>query len=172
MGDDDSMNKRKINNAREITLQIQEALSQSEDAKYFHKLDLVLLTVNGMSSKEVASLYNEFPTTVSYWTKKAVESGVESLRGGKHTGRPSKLNSEQLVEIEGILRNPPTDLGYDMPAWDGILLSQHILVTYKTKISVRQCQRILRKLGFTLQRPQMLPSGGDDEQRQEYKKTK
>ena len=55
------MNKRKINNAREITLQIQEALSQSEDAKYFHKLDLVLLTVNGMSSKEVASLYNESP---------------------------------------------------------------------------------------------------------------
>ena len=165
------MNKRKINNVQEITLQIQEALSQSEDAKYYHKLDLVMLTVNGMSPREVASLYNESPTTVSYWTKKVVESGVESLRDGKHIGRPPKLNSGQLEEIERILQNPPTDLGYDMPAWDGILLSQHILVTYKTRISVRQCQRILRKLGFTMQRPQLLPSGGDDEQRQAYKKT-
>ncbi|MCH5345198.1 MAG: helix-turn-helix domain-containing protein [Acetatifactor sp.] len=64
-------------------MQIQEALSRSEKAKHFHKLDSVLLTVKGMPSKEVASLYNESPTTVSYWIKKVVESGVESLREGK-----------------------------------------------------------------------------------------
>lgn len=131
-----------------------------------------MLTVNGMPVKDVASLCNESPTTVSYWIRKVVKFGVESLKSGKHTGRPSKLNDDELREIETLLQKPPTDLGYDMSAWDGILLSQHILVTYKIKLSVRQCQRIMRLLGFSLQRPQIIPAGGDEVQRADYKKTK
>ena len=80
------MNRRKIANKDSIILAIQNALSVSEEAKYYHRLDLVMLAVNGMPVKEIASLYNESPTTISYWTKKVVENGVESLKSGSHPG--------------------------------------------------------------------------------------
>jgi transposase len=164
------MNKRKINNRESIILNIQNELSSNADAKYFHRLDLVLLAVNGMPVKEIAALYNESPTTISYWTKKAVEKGVKSLKEGFHTGRKPRLNEKQLEQLESDLCKSPENFGYDMVTWDGIVLSKHISDHYNVNLQVRQCQRIIRKLGFTLQRPQSIPNGSSKEERDAFKK--
>lgn len=164
------MNRRKIDNKEAIILAIQNALNESEEAKYYHRLDLVLLAVNGMPVKEIASLYNESPTTISYWTKKVVEQGVESLKSGTHPGRTPRISEELLVQIDLDLQQSPTEFGYDVNLWDGKVLSKHLSDRYSITIQVRQCQRILRKLGYTLQRPQMKPSGGNPELQEDFKK--
>ena len=43
---------------------------------------------------------------------------------------------------------------------------------YEVELSVRQCQRLLRSLGFSLVRPQTFPSKGEEneQERTEYKK--
>ncbi len=164
------MNKRKILNKDDIILSIQNALSENKDAKYYHRLDLVMLAVNGMPVKEIADLFNESPTTISYWTKKVIEQGVESLRSGEHTGRKPRLSVEQLNQLDEDLYNPPTDYGYEYNIWDGLVLSKHLADHYGADIKVRQCQRIIRKLGYTLQRPQTKPSGSNPEAQEEFKK--
>lgn len=164
------MNTRKIINKNELILAIQNSLNSSEDAKYYHRLDLVLLAVNGMPVKEIAALYNESPTTISYWTKKAVEQGVESLRSGEHTGRKPRLSGEQLQQLDEDLQKFPADFGYESNLWDGLVLSQHLADHYSVDIQVRQCQRIIRQLGYSLQRPQTKPSGGSVEEQEEFKK--
>jgi len=164
------MNKRKIDNPNEIILEIQNELSSCEEAKYFHRLDLVLLAVSDIPVKQIASLYNESPTTISYWTKKVVKEGVKSLREGDHTGRKPRLNETQLKQIDKDLCISPEDFGYDIVSWDGIILSKHVADHYGIELQVRQCQRIIRKLGFSLQRPQTIPSGGDPLERDAFKK--
>lgn len=47
----------------------QKCFNHSEEARYYHRLDLVMLAVSGMPVKEIAKSYNESPTTISYWTK-------------------------------------------------------------------------------------------------------
>ena len=157
------MNKRVIENKDNIILAIQNAINTSEEAKYYHRLDLVMLAVNGMPVKEIATLFNESPTTISYWTKKVVEQGVESLKSGKHPGRNSRLSDEMLAQVGLDLQKTPTEFGYDLNLWDGLVLSKHLSDHYSIGIQVRQCQRILRQLGYTLQRPQTKPSGSSPE---------
>ncbi len=157
------MNKRVIENKDSIILAIQNAINTSEEAKYYHRLDLVMLAVNGMPVKEIATLFNESPTTISYWTKKVVEQGVESLKSGKHPGRNSRLSDEMLAQVGLDLQKTPTEFGYDLNLWDGLVLSKHLSDHYSIGIQVRQCQRILRQLGYTLQRPQTKPSGSSPE---------
>ena len=164
------MNNRKIPNKDSIILSIQNALSSSEEAKYYHRLDLVMLAVNGMPVKEIAALYNESPTTISYWTKKVVEEGVGSLKSGEHTGRIPRLSTDQLLQLDEDLQRAPSDFGYDINIWDGPVLSKHLYEHYTVDIQVRQCQRIMRRLGYTLQRPQTKPYGSNPEAQEEFKK--
>ena len=164
------MNYRKIPNKDSIILSIQNALSVSEEAKYYHRLDLVMLAINGMHVKEIAALYNESPTTISYWTKKVVEKGVNSLKSGEHTGRAPRLSIDQLRLLDEDLQNPPSDFGYNINLWDGLVLSKHLSDHYDVDIKIRQCQRILKQLGYTLQRPQTKPYGSSPEAQDEFKK--
>ena len=164
------MNKRVIENKDNIILAIQNAINTSEKAKYYHRLDLVMLAVNGMPVKEIATLFNESPTTISYWTKKVVEQGVESLKSGKHPGRNPRLSDEMLAQVDLDLQKSPTEFGYDLNLWDGLVLSKHLSDHYSIGIQVRQCQRILRQLGYTLQRPQTKPSGSSPELQEAFKK--
>jgi len=164
------MNYRKIPNKDSVILSIQNALNGSEEAKYYHRLDLVMLAINGMPVKEIAALYNESPTTISYWTKKVVEKGVNSLKSGEHTGRTPRLSIDQMLQLDKDLQKTPSDFGYDLNLWDGIVLSRHLSDHYDVDIQTRQCQRIIRRLGYTLQRPQTKPYGSDPEAQEEFKK--
>ena len=81
------------------------------------------------------------------------------------------MTEEQKAEIRAIVEedNPKK---YGQNVWDGPYLSAYIKRTYAIKLSVRQCQRLLHSLGFSLVRPQTFPSkGGENEQEHtEYKK--
>lgn len=166
------MNCRKIPDKDSIILAIQNALNHSEEAKYYHRLDLVMLAINGMPIKEIATLYNESPTTISYWTKKVIAQGVESLKSGEHTGRTSRLTVKQLNQLDQDLQKTPADFGYELNLWDGLVLSKHLSDHYVINIQVRQCQRIMRQLGYTLQRPQTKPYGSNPKAQEAFKKTK
>ena len=57
--------------------------------------------------------------------------------------------------------------------WDGPNLYDYIKKKYDINLSVRQCQRLFHKLGFSLVRPQTYPSKNENnkEERETFKKT-
>ena len=164
------LKRREITNAQSIILDLQEEINGTATGRYYHRLHLVLLVINGMLPKDVAALYNESDSTVSYWAKKVIRYGVASLCEGQHTGRPSRLTDMQLMELSKDIEKGTEAFGYSQGMWDGILLSEHIKTNYQADLKVRQCQRILRKLGYTLQRPQTEPYGGKDIDKEPFKK--
>ena len=77
-----------------------------------------------------------------------------------------------MAEIRTVLEeDDPKKYGHNV--WDGPSLSAYIEETYAVKLCVRQCQRLLHSLGFSLVRPQTFPSKGEDNEaeRTEYKKS-
>lgn len=164
------MKVRKIENKEAIIYDICRALSSSEDAKFYHRLDLVLLAINGMPIKDIAALYDEPVKTISTWTKKVIEDGADSLRSGYHPGRPPRLTETMRKQLDADLQKSPEDFGYDFNNWDGLVLSRHLQDHYNVSLQVRQCQRIMHQLGYTLQRPQTKPYGGNPEEQAEFKK--
>ena len=81
------------------------------------------------------------------------QSGVRGLRKAKRTGRPPKLSAAQLRQIEQGLKRGPEALGSSTGLWT----SGRVRALIEDRTGVRyhadHVWRILRKLGWTCQRP-------------------
>ena len=149
----------------------QEIVHSTSDAKYRHKVEMVNLVLSGLTPSYLSTYCGKSKRTITLWVKIADEQGFEALKPRKPTGKPPKLTKEQMAEIRtAVEEDDPKKYGHNV--WDGPSLSAYIEETYAVKLSVRQCQRLLHTLGFSLVRPQTFPSKGENNEveRMEYKK--
>jgi len=141
------------------------------DVKYRHKVEMVNLVLSGLTPSYLSTYCGDSKSTITRWVKIADEQGFNALKAKKPTGKPPKLTKEEMAEIRTVLEeDDPKKYGYNV--WDGPSLSAFIEETYAVKLSIRQCQRLLHRLGFSLVRPQTFPSKGEqnEQERTEYKK--
>ena len=163
------MNVRTVDNPEELKLRIRSIMSTLDHDAYMHRLEIVLLVLSGIPVSTFVEAGIGSKSSITGWVKKAVEEGPESLSTKQIPGRPKSLDSQQLEGIKAALTRPAEEFGYCI--WEGKTLSQYIRETYGVVLGVRQCQRLMRELGFTLQRPQTIPGGKvSDEERDEFKK--
>lgn len=160
-----------IHNPEELLREGKSIVNQSDDTKYIFRVAMVNFMLQRTTMKaELSSLSGIPQRTLSEWVRKVDEEGFEALRAKKQPGKAPKLNDAQMAEIKDAISKPATESGYYV--WDGITLSDYIKETYNVELSVRQCQRIFNKLGFSRIRPQTYPSLGEDNEkaRDDYKK--
>ncbi len=86
--------------------------------------------------------------------------GFEALRPRKKPGRPQRLTGSQKENIKAAVASDPNVYGYTV--WDGASLSDYIVSQFGIPLCVRQCQRLLHRLGFSLIRPQTFPCKGNE----------
>lgn len=165
------MRRIAIPDAETFIAAIQDEISGTKEGRYFHRLHVVLHVLHGASSYEAARLYGDSPRSVEYWVQRLVSQGLAGLEEGERPGRPSRLSSPEEQGLRSEIRRSPRELGYDQNLWDGVLLSHHLEERYAVSLSVRQCQRLFHKLGFTLQRPRRQAHEADPLQQEAFKKT-
>ena len=147
-------------------------VNTTSDAKFQHKVEMVNLVLSGLTPSYLSTYCGDSKSTITRWVKIADEQGFEALKVKKQTGRKPKLTWEQKEEIRtAVEEDDPKKYGYNV--WDGPSLSAYIEKTFAVELGVRQCQRLLHALGFSLVRPQTFPSKGEKNEREraEYKKT-
>lgn len=146
-------------------------INESRDSKFLFRVTMVNLMLAGAKASELSPCCGVDERTLTGWVAKVDEHGFESLMAVKQTGRPPKLSNEQKEKIKDVVSEDPQSFGYSN--WDGPSLSDYILRTFDVEYSVRQSQRLLRNLGYSLIRPQIHPSTGnvDDESRIQFKQT-
>lgn len=59
-------------------------------------------------------------------------------------GRPRLIDRSRMEAVVRDLGAAPSQFGYPQPIWTGALLSRHIARVHGTRISARQCRRILQ----------------------------
>jgi len=162
--------KLEIKDVEGVKAKIQEYFSSNTDARFTHRLDLIILLCNGHSVTEVSKLYGVNRGTIRRWVCRLNDQGIEGLLERPKAGRPRDLSKEKLVELKGDLMKSPLHFGYKQGRWDGKLLSHHLKEKYGVLLKVRGCQMLFHELGFSLQRPRKMPKGGDPEKREAFKK--
>ena len=142
-----------------------------EDKKYVYRVSMVNLMLSGLSPQEVSSCCGYSSRTLQSWLKKVDESGWEALRTKKQSGRPSRLTNQQMEEIRTSIEEEAEKSGYT--PWGGPSLSDFIKTKYGVTYGVRASQKLMRRMGFSLIRPQVYPSleNPDTEARENFKKT-
>ena len=160
-----------IDDAEEMLWVLQDEIRRSEEARYDHRLHGVLLVAQGMSAPQVAQFLGDGTRTVEYWVKRFNAEGLSGLVEGERPGRPTRLSEAQLEHIGVILREAPRAHGMTGNLWDGKTLADWLRRNWAVALSVRQCQRLFRQLGFRLRKPRPMIGRADPELQSRHKKT-
>jgi len=91
------------------------------------------------------------------------KGGAEALRPIQPPGRPGKATPEYLGRMrEAALANPIT-LGYGFSTWSLARLSAHLAKVTGIRFSTDQLGRLMRRHGFSFQRPKHTMKGKRNE---------
>ena len=117
------------------------------------RMEAARLLRQGLSQSQVARAVGVHRQSVSRWARELEESGVRGLRKAERTGRPAKLTPAQLRDLERALKRGPEALGFASGLWTASRVRD--LIEYRTGVRYHEDHvwRILRKLGWTCQRP-------------------
>jgi len=137
-----------IEATEEMLLVLQYEIRRSKEARYDHRLHAVLLVAQGMSAPKVAQFLGDGTRTVQYWVRRFNAEGLSGLVEGERPGRFARLSESQFERIGVILRESPRSQGMTATLWDGKTLAEWLRCNWAVKLSVRQCQRVFRRLGF------------------------
>ena len=117
------------------------------------RIEAARLLRAGLSQSEVARELGAHRQSVSRWARELEVAGLRGLRKAKRIGRPPKLSSAELRDIERALRRGPEAFGFSNGLWSAGRVRE--LIERRTGVRYHEDHvwRILRKLNWSCQRP-------------------
>lgn len=168
------MQRLTIQEPQKIERQINSLLNNNPEAKFIYRLCSLKMFMSDpeASTEKLGEIMQTSPRTIANWIHSINSTGrIEVLKDKEKPGRTARLSDEQLLELQCDIQSHPSALNLDANLWDGKTLSYHIKKKYGVVIQVRQCQRIFKKLGFSLKRGRTMVANGDPEKKNAFKKT-
>jgi len=117
------------------------------------RIAAILLILDGWSSTKVAKLFSVTRWSVVQWIQRVNEEGLAGLEEKSRPGRPTRMDGDLLKVLEEALQNDPRKYGLNRNRWDGIVVVEYLKKHHRVQMEVRQAQRWIRRLGFSLRRP-------------------
>jgi len=145
-----------------------ELYKKEKKSKLKERYHALFLMHEFMNCTIVAELIKRSRTTIQTWVNMFNEGGLEAIIPNTPSGRPSSLTKEQKETLKADVLTHPRELGHGFSNWEGKNVAHHIKQKFSVELSVRQAQRLLRELGFTLQRPKYKFPKADPEKQKEF----
>jgi transposase len=93
-------------------------------------------------------------TTVYRWLNAYHYGGDDALAAKPIPGAPRKLNAKQMMRIARIVREKnPQQLRFDYALWTLAMIRELIVRLFDVRLSEVSVGRLMRRMGFTPQRP-------------------
>lgn len=127
--------------------------SNSSNAREFRRLRAIELYNGGMKAVRIAEVLGVTRGAVSQWLKRYREQGIDSLYHHERVKRPGKLPQIQIEELTRMLLQGAENFGYTGDVWTGSRIRDLIEIKFGVKFSVRHVQRLMKKMGWTPQKP-------------------
>ncbi len=108
----------------------------------------------GKRNVEVVRAWNVSPSSVKRWKKVVRRQGLAGLHSRASSGRRPKLSAAQRKSLTRILRKGARAAGFDSQLCTGKRVAELIRREFQVVYHPHHVLKLLRQLGFTLQRPQ------------------
>jgi transposase len=128
------------------------------------------LLLKGMAQVEVAQRVGVAKSTVSGWAKRLVAGGLDALRSERGLGRPAGLDSRQRDELVRALKEGAMAHGFPTELWTLPRVGRLIETRFGLRYSEPHVWRLLRRLGFSPQRPTKRALERDEEAIRQWKR--
>jgi transposase len=113
----------------------------------------VRLFEDGESQATVARRLGVSRTTAMRWAQAWEQEGRKGLRAAGRAGRKPRLSGEQLERVEEILLQGPSAFGYATEMWTLSRVAEVIRRITGVRYHPGHVWRVLRKLGWSRQKP-------------------
>lgn len=108
----------------------------------------------GESPEAVIKTLGFHRSCIYEWIAKYREGGIEALRAKPLSGRPAKLNGKQLRWVyKTVIGKNPLQLKFPFALWTRAMVKELVQREFGVNLSVVSVGRMLKKLGFTPQKP-------------------
>ena len=140
---------------------------KSEQLAKRRKRALELLE-SGKRVKEVAKIIGVTERSIRYWQKEANEP--KKKRATRPPGHPSRLSTDQLKQLEQELLRGAYTQGYVEDYWTLDRIARLIWDTFQVRYHPVSVWYIMKRIGWSNQRPQRQALQRDDEAIAHWKK--
>jgi len=108
----------------------------------------------GQSPDEVAKAFGINRRTIFRWLAAYTDGGQNALLAKPIPGRPRKITPEQMQWIaSAVIDKTPQQHKFEYGLWTLSLISELIHRQFKTNLALSTVSRIMKNLGFTVQKP-------------------
>ncbi|MGK0254952.1 MAG: transposase [Mariniflexile sp.] len=101
----------------------------------------------GANNSQTARNLHISRSTVNDWVNRFYAQGLEGLKEKPRTGRPSRLNEAQLVQLSGYVRN--NSIKESVGRLNAQILVNYIEQEFKLNYGISKVSRLLHQLGFS-----------------------
>lgn len=133
------------------------------DWREARRLRAIELKQAGWSQSAIAEAFGVTRGAVSQWVNKAENEGIHALLARKATGAPPKLSNRQLQRLPKLLERGPQKWGFRGEVWTRERVASVIERQFGVKYHPSHVGRLLRKAGWTPQKPEKMPNQRDEE---------
>ena len=131
---------------------------------------IVKLHLEGNSQTSIAKLVNCSQAWVSKILKRYKTDGEKAFRvKGIPPGKKSKLSQDQLRTLGQLLLQGAIDHGFETDNWTRVRVAQVIEQHFGVRYSAAHISRIMKKIGFSSQKPQSRSYRKDEQQARIWK---
>jgi transposase len=117
------------------------------------RLEAARLFAGGASQAEVARTFGVSAQAASIWDRRWRQGGAPALRGAGRAGRRPRLSPAELEAVDQALRKGPEAFGFDTDLWTLARVAAVIEQLTGVRYHPGHVWRLLRRLGWSLQRP-------------------
>jgi transposase len=117
------------------------------------RIAAIVLILEGFRSTQVAELFDLGRWSVVKWIQRVNAEGISGLEEKPRPGRPARLDETIRKDLDEALQRDPREFGLKRNRWDGICVTEYLEKVHGVRVRVRQAQRWIRRLGFSLRQP-------------------
>jgi transposase len=125
------------------------------------RLHAVVLNMEGRTAPEIASFLKVHRSKVSLWLQRWQRWGMDGILEGHRPGRPKGLSDSQRQILADILDSGPVAYGFQSGVWTCPMVSRVIKEEFSILYHPAHVSRLLRDLGFSVQRPRKVLARAD-----------
>ena len=107
----------------------------------------------GHKAEEVARMQAVSKPTIYSWWKRWVAGGVEALANRPRSGRPPKADEAYIAQVEEVVEQEPSELGYGFTVWTVDRLRAHLAKETGIELSEAAFRALLKRQGYRYRRP-------------------
>ena len=125
-----------------------------QDWKEARRLRALVLSRKGWTQRDIAEALGVTEGAVSQWLKRSrEEGGKRALRTRKKSGRPPRLDPQQLRALAHLLDEGAMAAGFTAEFWTAKRVAKLIRRTFGVIFHPGYVSRLVSDLGFSVQKP-------------------